>query len=88
MGQYRIRRHQVRYSDPADHRPGIVRLRANEHGLSLEQVFWKELPSSTFGRPATILISIRDDPVDPAFVICETRDVILDRGPDGLDLAK
>jgi hypothetical protein len=82
MGRYRIRKSLVQYLEPLDHRPGLVRLEATADGLALKQVRWKDLVVSTFGRLATILLSLRDDPADPAFVICETRDIILDATPD------
>ena len=82
MAHYRIRREHVQCSEPSHHRPALVELHATEDGLTLKQVLWKDLPKSTFGRPAAVLIGMREDSADPAFILCETRDVILVAGPE------
>lgn len=67
---------------PLDRRPELVQLCATQRGLVLRQVFWSDLPQGgALGRPATILFRRHPDPDDVDFLVCETRDVILNADP-------
>jgi hypothetical protein len=82
MGYYRIRRENVERPRPGDPRPWVWQVKASAAGLVLKQTPWEALPLfSTFGRAATVLSAIEQDPNDPSFLICRTRPMILDEEP-------